>query len=382
MRVKKCVMGETTMKYAKKKKIVELENINEKEISMKKPEEKVVAEAKKHKVLKKALVSLALVSAIGACVFLTACNKKDNDKTTNGITPPTTQQGEQTGGNQGGQTGGNQGSQTGGEQTGGNQSEIEQGGQTGGQETGGETGGEVTPDPEKTPAEYKAECEEKIVEKVSEYLSSELTRGTISNVELIKLNAKDGKIYATADYTRGATAKYFYEMDSGLGDISGNTYKEISQKIDSSISLTGLKMDTILKSEITEEKYNDLCNYVLADVGLEGGTVLNATEFKTNSNGMTGTVLTVLYNGKIATVGAYCHSATTDNVVCIAKMLSSETNDIRITSYEDYKDFDYLNNEATMSAISYNLNLGGKTVATKTASGTFVNMNLSEDFCQ
>ena len=32
------------MKYAKKKKIVELENINEKEISMKKPEEKVVAE--------------------------------------------------------------------------------------------------------------------------------------------------------------------------------------------------------------------------------------------------------------------------------------------------------------------------------------------------
>ncbi|MDY3658940.1 MAG: hypothetical protein SO085_01780, partial [Eubacteriales bacterium] len=84
---------------------------------MKKPEEKVVAEAKKHKVLKKALVSLALVSAIGACVFLTACNKKDNDKTTNGITPPTTQQGEQTGGNQGGQTGGNQGGQTGGQET-------------------------------------------------------------------------------------------------------------------------------------------------------------------------------------------------------------------------------------------------------------------------
>lgn len=219
-----------------------------------------------------------------------------------------------------------------------------------GTETGGETGGEVTPDPEKSPAEYKAECEEKIVEKVSEYLSSELTRGTISNVELIKLNAKDGKVFVTADYTRGATAKCFYEMDSGLGDISGNTYKEISQKIDSSISLTDLKMDTILKSEITEEKYNDLCNYVLADVGLNGGTVLNATKFYTSKDGMPGTILTVLYNGKIATVGAYCHSATTDNTQCINEMLDPEANnDIRITSYDDFVDFDYLNNEATMS---------------------------------
>lgn len=382
MRVKKCVMGETTMKYAKKKKIVELENINEKEISMKEPEQKVVAKAKKHKVLKKALVSLALVSAIGACVFLTACNKKDNDKTTNGITPPTTQQGEQTGGNQGGQTGGNQGSQTGGEQTGGNQGGQETGGQTGGQETGGETGGEVTPDPEKTPAEYKAECEQKIVDKVTEYFSTKYKRGKISNVELVKMNLENGNIYVTADYTIGSAVKNFYKVESNLGNMTQKSYKSISQSLDT-MQLSTIEKSTIMNASELGDKYNALCNYVLADVGLEGGTVLNATKFAgTGVDGRTGTILTVLYNNKIATVDARCYSGLADDNGSIDYMLSSETNDIRITSYEDYKDFDYLNNEATMSAVSYNLNLGGKTVATKTASGTTFNMNLSEDFCQ
>ena len=120
----------------------------------------------------------------------------------------------------------------------------------------------------------------------------------------------------------------------------------------------------------------------MADVGLEGGTVLNATKFAGTGDGRRGTTLTVLYNNKIATVDARCSSGTTDNNQCIDYMLSSETNIVRITSYEDYKDFDYLNNEASMSAVSYNLNLGGKTVATKTASGTTFNMDLSEDFCQ
>ncbi len=373
------------MKYAKKKKIVELENINEKEISMKEPEEKVVATAKKHKVLKKALVSLALVSAIGACVFLTACNKKDNDKTTNGITPPTTQQGEQTGGNQGGnqggqtggqQTGGNQGGQTGGEQTGGNQG-GQTGGQTGGQETGGETGGEVTPDPEKTPAEYKAECEEKITnaleQKIDEWWGEDGTK-----VSSFKINAVDGTIYAKATVP-GAVKDSFFTVNSNLSGINSLTYKQINEKCND-LSLTIQKKDVILSSQVSEEKYNALCNYVLADVGLEGGTVLNASKFD-EMDGMSGTILKVLYNNKIASITARCYSDINPET-SINTMLSSETNDIRITSYEDYKDFDYLNNEATMSAVSYNLNLGGKTVATKTASGTFVNMNLSEDFCQ
>ncbi|MGN0795418.1 MAG: hypothetical protein ACI4MT_00485 [Christensenellales bacterium] len=208
---------------------------------------------------------------------------------------------------------------------------------------------ESIPQPQ-TPAEYKALCEEKIVEKVSEYLSSELTRATISNVELVKLNAKDGKVFVTADCKTGIKPfKYFYELDSDLGDISKNTYKEISQKCDS-LTFSDFEEKTILEGAISEEKYNDLCNYVLADVGLNGGTVLNATKFYTSKDGMPGTILTVLYNGKIATVGAYCHSATTDNTQCINEMLDPEANnDIRITSYDDFVDFDYLNNEATMS---------------------------------
>ena len=147
--------------------------------------------------------------------------------------------------------------------------------------------------------------------------------------------------------------------------------------------ISDFEQKTILEGAISEEKYNNLCNYVLADVGLEGGTVLNATKFAGtgDGSGRNRTILTVLYNNKIATVDARCHSGLADDNGSIDYMLSSETNDIRITSYEDYKDFDYLNNEASMSAVSYNLNLGGKTIATKTASGTTFNMNC-EDFCQ
>ncbi len=303
----------------------------------------------------KGLVLLSIVVILIVCCFtLAACGKTTNEKNSG----TNIEQSEGQGNNSG------------------NQSEIEQGGQTGGQETGGETGGEVTPDPEKTPAEYKAECEEKITNAVAETLQAKYKLAVISDVELVKLNAKDGKIYVTANYNRGgSSAKDFYELDSNLGDISKNTYKEISQKLDS-ISLSNIQQNTILKGAISEEKYNDLCNYVLSDVGLEGGTVLNATKFAGTGDGRAGTTLTVLYNNKIAIVDARCSSGTTGNVKSIDYMLSSETNIVRITSYEDYKDFDYLNNEATMSAVSYNLNLGGKTVATKTASGTF-NMNLS-----
>ncbi len=294
----------------------------------------------------KGLVLMSVVFILIACCFmLVACGEAETKTTSGNATTGNATTGNATTGNA--TTGDSENTETG----------TETGSDT--TETGGETGGEVTPGPEKTPAEYKAECEEKIVEKVSEYLSGEATRGTISNVELVKLNSKDGKVFVTADYTRGSAVKYFYELDSNLGDISKNTYKEISQKLDS-ISLSNIQQNTILKGAVSEEKYNDLCNYVLADVGLEGGTVLNATKFAGMGDGRNGTILTVLYNNKIATVYARCYSASTDNNESINYMLSSETNDIRITSYEDYKDFDYLNNEATMSAVSYNLNLGGK----------------------
>ena len=385
-----CNGGKTTMKYTKKKKFVELENINGKEVSMKKPEQKVVATAKKHKVLKKALVSLALVSAIGACVFLTACNKKDNDKT-NGITPPTTQQGEQTGGNQGGQenqggqTGENQGGQTGGNQggqenqggqTGGNQGGQENqgeqtGGNQGGQENqGGQTGGQETPNPEKTPAEYKAECEQKISDKLEEKID-EWWGEDGAKVSSFKLNTVDGTIYAKAKIA-GANKDSFFTIKSNLSGSDNLSYKQISEKCDD-LSLKVQKKDVILSSIVSSDKYNALCNYVLSQYDLQDGEILNVTKFS-SMNSMRGTILTVLYGDKIYSVEARCHSPTTDAETCIDLMLASETNEFELCSQEKFKDFDNIvSAEAGIS--SYQVNLGGKTLFSKTNGNIVYNNN-------
>ncbi len=408
------------MKYTKKKKIVELENKNEKEISMKKDlfegteqTQKVVATAKKHNnVFGRALASFVAGVAIVTCVIFAGCNKKDNNKTTNGITPPTTQQGEQTSGNQGGQTGGNQGGQqtggnqggqTGGEQTGGNQGSQEnqggnqggetggnqggnqggqetggnQGGQTGGEQTGGnqggqetggnqggETGGETNPEKpaDKTPAEYKAECEQKLVDAVSNALQTKYKRsGKISNVELVKMNLENGKIYARAVHTQdGLSSDCFYGLESNLGNISNNSYKEISNKCDS-ISLSNIERSYSIKSLISEDKYNALCNYVLGEYDLQDSEILNVTNFVNRT-----TTLTVLFNNKIYTVKAFTHSApSTDQASHIDYMLNSETNEISLVSQENFKDFDNIvSAEAGIS--SYKIKLGGKTLFSKT----------------
>lgn len=368
------------MKYTRRKRFVELENINEKEISMKKDlfegteqTQKVVAKAKKHKVLKKALVTLGLISAIGACVFLTACNKKGNDKTTNGVTPPTTQQGEQTGGNQGGNQGsqenqgGNQGGQTGGEQTGGNQ--------------GGETGGETNPEKpaDKTPAEYKAECEEKLVQAVSSALQTKYKRsGKISNVELVKMNLENGKIYARAVHTQdGLSSDCFYGLESNLGNISNNSYKEISNKCDS-ISLSNIERSFRINSLISEEKYNALCNYVLGEYDLQDGEVLNVTKFESDGHDLQESIVTVLYNSEIFTLKAKTSTPSyNDNATAIDCLIGDNglTKSVTITSRSAFKDFDNIvSAEAGIS--SYKVKLGGKTLFSKTNGNIVYNNDL------
>lgn len=381
------------MKYTRRKRFVELENKNEKEISMKKDlfegteqTQKVVAKAKKHKVLQKALVTLGLISAIVTGVFLTACNKKGNDKTTNGITPPTTQQGEQTGG----QTGGNQGGQTGSQENqggnqGGNQgSQENQGGQTGGQETGGnqggETGGETNPEnpADKTPAEYKAECEEKLVDAVSSALQTKYKRsGKISNVELVKMNLENGKIYARAVHTQdGLSSDCFYGLESNLGNISNNSYKEISNKCDS-ISLSNIERSFRINSLISEDKYNALCNYVLGEYDLQDGEVLNVTNFKSDGTGLKQSITTVLYNGEIFTISARTTAPNNDNSTVIDCLIGDNglTKSVTITSRSAFKDFDNIvSAEAGIS--SYKVKLGGKTLFSKTNGNIVYNNDL------
>ena len=203
----------------------------------------------------KGLVLLSIVVILIVCCFtLAACGKTTDEKNSG----TNIEQSEGQGNNSG------------------NQSEIEQGGQTGGQtggqETGGETGGEVTPDPEKTPAEYKAECEEKITNALKESLTG--GRSDMSAVvNDFKVNAENGDVYTNSVLYRNGEPKgvYFCKFTSNLGKIKDLTYKQISEKLNT-VSLTNVEKTSNLKLSISEEKYNDLCNYVLADVGLRNSS--------------------------------------------------------------------------------------------------------------
>lgn len=94
----------------------------------------------------------------------------------------------------------------------------------------------------------------------------------------------------------------------------------------------------VLQEEVSEELYNQLCEYVLGKVGLDGAEVLNATEF-TNINRMMGTILTVYKDNKVYSVEARTQSAPGSNENHINYMLSSSTNEIKIISEENFKEF-------------------------------------------
>ena len=313
---------------------------------------KLFGEKSKPRTFLNALVVFVLIFAFFICILLTACdNKIDKDKTNK-----TPTQNEQTGGNQGGQenqgsqTGGNQGSQTGenqGSQTGGNQGGQtggNQGGQTGGNQggqTGGETGGEETPNPEKTPAEYKAECEQKLVQAVSSALQTKYKLSKFRNISLVKVNT-NGSIYATATcktYT-GFIARDFYKLS---GDLSGDSYKELSQKYDS-LSLTVDEESTIMDASELGDKYNALCNYVLSQCDLQDSEILNVAKFTNTTDGtnLRETFFTVLYNNEIFTLNARTSAPSSDSSTVIDCLIVDNglTKSVTITSRSTFKDFD------------------------------------------
>lgn len=289
---------------------------------------KLFGEKSKPRTFLNALVVFVLIFAFFICILLTACdNKIDKDKTNK-----TPTQNEQTGGNQGGQE--NQGSQTGGNQ----------GGQTGGNQggqTGGETGGEETPNPEKTPAEYKAECEQKLVQAVSSALQTKYKLSKFRNISLVKVNT-NGSIYATATcktYT-GFIARDFYKLS---GDLSGDSYKELSQKYDS-LSLTVDEESTIMDASELGDKYNALCNYVLSQCDLQDSEILNVAKFTNTTDGtnLRETFFTVLYNNEIFTLNARTSAPSSDSSTVIDCLIVDNglTKSVTITSRSTFKDFD------------------------------------------
>ena len=194
---------------------------------------------------------------------------------------------------------------------------------------------------EKTEQEYMQECKKKIEEIALEKLQSTTKRGTFDNIKILKTNKLNGKVYLTADRNLGGNVDtLFYELNLGK-NFENSTYEQSLKTLSSisAISDTVLYRQYMIKDSVSEELYNQLCEYVLGKVGLDGAEVLNATEFAPTSGGMQGTTLTVLKDNKIYTIEASAHSGLGRQEDHINYMLASSTNEIKIISEEDFKEF-------------------------------------------
>lgn len=189
---------------------------------------------------------------------------------------------------------------------------------------------------EKTEQEYMQECKNKLTSKVTAALQATYTYGETTDVKIVKVNSLTGTVYATGVYHFGKPTTCFYELKTTLSGLDKLTYEEASKQF-TNLEFNCKKSYNI-KESVSEELYNQLCEYVLGKVGLDGAEVLNATKFS-NINRMMGTILTVYKDNKVYSVEARTHSAPGSNENHINYMLASSTNEIKIISEEDFKEF-------------------------------------------
>lgn len=193
---------------------------------------------------------------------------------------------------------------------------------------------------EKTEQEYMQECKKKIEEIALKKLQSTTKLGKFDNINILKTNKLNGIVYLTADKTfGGGTDTFFYELN--LGNIFENSTYEQSLKTLSSISAisdTVLSSQRMIKNSVSEELYNQLCEYVLGKVGLDGAEVLNATEFASQLEGYY-TNLICIQDNRIYNVYANVNSFGSQKDHINNLMTEGITKEIKITSEENFKEF-------------------------------------------
>ena len=191
---------------------------------------------------------------------------------------------------------------------------------------------------EKTEQEYMQECKNKLTSKVTAALQATYTYGETTDVKIVKVNSLTGTVYATGVYHFGEPTTCFYELKTTLSGLDKLTYEEASKQF-TNLEFNSVKKSYNIKESVSEELYNQLCEYVLGKVGLDGAEVLNATEFKANNNSMNETVLSVCINDKIYKVSASVISYGSQEDHINKLMMEGRTKEIKITSEEDFKEF-------------------------------------------
>lgn len=191
---------------------------------------------------------------------------------------------------------------------------------------------------EKTEQEYMQECKEKLKTTIVNGLAQ--TGRLNAKINSYRVNQLTGKVYINVSYEDTYGDKYteFMTYETNLGDISSLTYKQVSEKMEE-LQLTKRVASSVLQKAVSEELYNQLCEYVLGKVGLDGAEVLNATKFKVNDNSMYETVLSVFKNNKIYQVSASVISYGSQEDKINDMLTEGTTKKIKITSEEDFKEF-------------------------------------------
>lgn len=190
---------------------------------------------------------------------------------------------------------------------------------------------------EKTEQEYMQECKEKLKTTIVNGLAQ--TGRLNAKINSYRVNQLTGKVYINVSYEDTYGDKYteFMTYETNLGDISSLTYKQVSEKMEE-LQLTKRVASSVLQKAVSEELYNQLCEYVLGKVGLDGAEVLNATKFASQHEGYY-TNLICIQDNRIYNVYANVNSFGSQKDHINNLMTEGRTKEIKIISEEDFKEF-------------------------------------------
>ena len=190
---------------------------------------------------------------------------------------------------------------------------------------------------EKTEQEYMQECKEKLKTTIVNGLAQ--TGRLNAKINSYRVNQLTGKVYINVSYEDTYGDKYteFMTYETNLGDISSLTYKQVSEKMEE-LQLTKRVASSVLQKAVSEELYNQLCEYVLGKVGLDGAEVLNATKFASQREGYY-TNLICTQDNRIYNVYANVNSFGSQKDHINNLMTEGRTKEIKIISEEDFKEF-------------------------------------------
>ena len=194
---------------------------------------------------------------------------------------------------------------------------------------------------EKTEAEYKAECIDVLEEIALTALNNSNELWTFSNVELKAVNASTGTIYCYADgkfFSSTRTDFYIIKTNQSITDASFEEALETLEGIDAN-SITEIEAHSILEGQVSEESYNNLVEYVLAQVNLEGANVFNVTGFE-SVDGRNESNLTVELNGIIYNINVNLASFGSQEDHIENLLDENRTERITVTSEENFLSFE------------------------------------------